>query len=717
MNALVGFLGSHGLMLLAGASALLVAGALAASAQRSPIHRQRLGELSLLCTLLWLVLACVPLPRWIAIKPADSPAAPVGHGSSVLTLSPAEMELVRQIDAGPALARQSRDADVTSSHALDQPAHAATIEGKALGQTQSTPKPIRWDELLAVLYLCGVAGCLGWLVLGHALLIRMLRRAELPEPWVAELFTSVAGENGVRRARLLVSRRPIRPLSCGILRPTVLLGGPVVTPANAQRLRQVFRHELAHLAQHDAWGNALFNLAFPLLYFHPLYWWLRSRTFLARELIADDRAAASSGRVTYAADLISLAKSWRAPRPGPLGVVGMFQFTTDLSRRILMLVQQKEALRTRCSRAWKLGWLGSSAAALAVACGTLGLRPAAAQESDRQAEDVKIATADDLKAADVAADQEDTVLSERGDGEQERLQTKLRDTEEKMKVLQGQLKGIRAKQDLGADVQDAEMQRAAQELKQLGTSRKKLQSLQNHLREGRETRKLLGYADADKPVDRDTRKLDSSLGLLKDDTAPDNAHLGNAERSLDATQAEKDKGDVQSSDKTTADVSDRAATLRDSDIQSQRAVARYRNVLRTDAAVAPADAVVKGLDLVNLANSYADAVGNIQIARAGVNLTSDRERAVAEAKVRQAETKARLLGNIVGVALEQAEQELGRVTQLAKGGAVSQGEVEQAVGRVKILRLILQTGEKVNLKKTNFGAHNGYFKEGEAPRP
>lgn len=63
MSGIVQLLAEHGLMLLGGATALLLAGAVAALVVRSPVHRQRICELSVLATLAWVGLAAIPLPR------------------------------------------------------------------------------------------------------------------------------------------------------------------------------------------------------------------------------------------------------------------------------------------------------------------------------------------------------------------------------------------------------------------------------------------------------------------------------------------------------------------------------------------------------------------------------------------------------------------------------------------------------------------------------
>ncbi len=64
MTPIIDLLTDHGAVFLAGSTLLLGIGTLAMAVLRRPVQQQRLGELTLLATLAWLLLACVPLPRW-----------------------------------------------------------------------------------------------------------------------------------------------------------------------------------------------------------------------------------------------------------------------------------------------------------------------------------------------------------------------------------------------------------------------------------------------------------------------------------------------------------------------------------------------------------------------------------------------------------------------------------------------------------------------------
>ena len=170
MSAPVAFLAAHGGALLAGSSAVLGAGALALAASRAPIHRQRLAELALAAALCCVVLAVLPLPRFsraVKAEPATvaAPSAP--------------MELVVEPPRAPAPAPLPQPiAPVPPRVALASPPSAAVA-----APTQST-LALPWPEWLALTSLAGFAAAAAYLVLGVALLVRLLRRAQPAPAWL-----------------------------------------------------------------------------------------------------------------------------------------------------------------------------------------------------------------------------------------------------------------------------------------------------------------------------------------------------------------------------------------------------------------------------------------------------------------------------------------------------------------------------------------------------
>ena len=110
-----------------------------------------------------------------------------------------------------------------------------------------------------------------------------------------------------------------------------------------------------------------------VLFYQPLFWWLRRQLRLCQDYLADDRAAAIGSPEDYAAYLVRLARSRQSGLPLP--ALGVGDRRSNLYRRVVMLVQDREPLEHRCRTAWSLA--AGLIAALVIA-GVSGLRLEAA---------------------------------------------------------------------------------------------------------------------------------------------------------------------------------------------------------------------------------------------------------------------------------------------------------------------------------------------------
>ncbi|HEY2037703.1 MAG TPA: M56 family metallopeptidase, partial [Steroidobacteraceae bacterium] len=608
--------------------------------------------------------------------------------------------------------------------------------------------------------MSGAAACAAWLVLGHVLLWRITRRARRPKPWLLDLFRGACKAVGVRQARVLVVYAPLRPVSCGLIRPTVLLGTDDCLPSNRPRLRQVLLHEAAHLRQRDAWGNALFNLAMPLLYFHPLYWVLRSGASLAREMVADDIAAASTSRAAYAADLLELARTRSGYRPAPIAAIGIFRSPSHFYRRMHMLMQRNIRLENRCSAAWKLASGVACAGVLFAASATLGVRRAEAQESPKPTEikeDKLDRTVLDAKLAlDQAIGRRDGMLKLAKDGKLPgevlpdftRPRSAMNELDARVALAQKNLDEVQAAQQsvrsaAGDDDNDAESDRRERDAKkraemdraqadaqrQLAIRESVRQQLEAKLRESdaqlAQLRAQLAQAEAQLKVAtaQAQQEMKRAQEMLKQQWDKGNqqwnAAADQVRNKIDQIILDKLKRDgldsARGSDieelvrRTYLDVAGRLPTPDERNATAellQKYLKQFPDRAKdptrerpesNKAGSAQLSAAVSGLrpqlDLVALANSYADAMGNITGAQEELNgaRSDPRERATAKAKLVAAEQKARLLRSITQAALEQAKQELIMERKRVEAGMALPNEAIEAEGRVRILSLILQS--------------------------
>lgn len=355
MKIILDFLGEQGLMLLLGTSALLALAGLLVLFQKEPIHRQRIAEATMALCAVFLILASIPLPRFSVSMKGKAPPAP----RPLPLYSPQEGDevIAAEVFKVPEQARVRENSAGNSSGI-----------GVPLPMPPSRATNLRnWPLIWSRLYVGGAVACVFYSILGHLLLHRLVRRAK-----AADFASPVA------RVSVRVSAECDRPFSFGLIRPTILLPARFGEFDEA-RQRHILLHELAHISQRDALGHFLFNLLFPVLYFHPLYWLLRRKTNLARELIADDLAVAGSSRESYVADLLALARDRLAGGAMAGHALGLFQSKTDLYRRMHMLMQTNRPLARRCSVVWRAGYATIMLAALITLGGTLGVRRAAAQ--------------------------------------------------------------------------------------------------------------------------------------------------------------------------------------------------------------------------------------------------------------------------------------------------------------------------------------------------
>lgn len=445
MMPLLDLLADHLGMLALGATGLLSVGALAMLLQRSPIQRQRTGELTIVAVLVWMLLACIPLPRWslegLTEPLINSNAEPVEQIPLESDVSLLQAPIVSEAETSPLQfeddSKASERVEILRQLAaldaeLPEDSTPPTESNLSLPATLPAPQPsiaphddasdtahavggVSWRRWVAGAYLTAVAFSLGWLLLGQFLLRRLIRGAVPPPQWLSVLYASLAAEAA---PRLLVSSNCRRAFSCGWMRPTIMLPAECCTERRGEQLRQILLHELAHVRQGDQRGRVIFNVALPLLCLHPLYWWIRNRTYLAAELLADDWAAQHSSCTTYAGELIALVKEQGRRGMAHVGTVGIFSSPTQFYRRMEMLVKRKTPLVTYCSRRWR--FLTAMAVILTVSMlsGVMGVRLVQADPEDDVAavysdEAIDVAAAEENDQDLLIAENEETATDEK----------------------------------------------------------------------------------------------------------------------------------------------------------------------------------------------------------------------------------------------------------------------------------------------------------------
>ena len=253
-------------------------------------------------------------------------SASAGHGARAVPVAD-------EPAARGEIASVTPPASRASARSADRPASAPA----------SGPTRARWAVWAYALYLAGAVGLLLYLAAGWARAVWLGRWAtpvdggSVDSGWCRRVAT-LCREAGLRRpVSVRVSEGIAVPLAYGLRRPVILLpaaaleGGREWAPA---QLRDVLRHELAHVARNDWPVQLVARIACALYWFHPLVWWGARRLALEAERACDDRVLlAGSDSCDYAERLLRVAAAGRSFAEPSYAAVAMAR-RTDLATRV-----------------------------------------------------------------------------------------------------------------------------------------------------------------------------------------------------------------------------------------------------------------------------------------------------------------------------------------------------------------------------------------------
>ncbi|HEY1502286.1 MAG TPA: M56 family metallopeptidase [Acidobacteriaceae bacterium] len=171
-----------------------------------------------------------------------------------------------------------------------------------------------------------------------------------------------------RPVRLLTSEKVRVPAALGFRYPAIVLPAWALRDFDAEALRPILIHELAHLRRRDDWTNLLQKAVRAILFFHPAVWWIDARLSLEREMACDDAVLAATGNPrAYAGCLIDLLEKGCARR-GWIMAQAAVSRARDASVRIARILRVGPIASTRVGPA-ALG----VAATLALTCAGVAL--------------------------------------------------------------------------------------------------------------------------------------------------------------------------------------------------------------------------------------------------------------------------------------------------------------------------------------------------------
>lgn len=215
----------------------------------------------------------------------------------------------------------------------EQPAPVDTVEapaGEILPFTEETAlPPVPWWDVLAVLWVLGALGSLGYRLTGYFRFSRHIRRTGKP--------MELAGVP--KRLRVYETSAAVSPMVMGILRTTLILPETALTES---RLPYVLRHELVHYRRGDIFWRWLAVLATSIHWFNPVVYVAAAQMQEACEISCDwcvVRSMEQAKRDDYMRVILELLAEAMAKKQ--ILTTQMASEKKQLQRRFTMIRNQK----------------------------------------------------------------------------------------------------------------------------------------------------------------------------------------------------------------------------------------------------------------------------------------------------------------------------------------------------------------------------------------
>lgn len=234
---------------------------------------------------------------------------------------------------------QSPQTSLTSSAMLSSVPH--------INKGEAADKRINWPAWLLLLWSAGTL-CFSTRFLAGLIGTHMILRRGKPvrDREFRHLASIYARRLDLRRKIwLLESGKVVIPMTCGWLKPTVVIPEEALSWPD-KRKEIVLLHEFAHIKRGDYLTSVLSFTASIFYWFNPLVWIIVRRLYLERERASDTFVLASGMRASeYASHLLEIAKRLSSVRwLSPVGIA--LTKKSNLEERIMSILKNKEPFKS-----------------------------------------------------------------------------------------------------------------------------------------------------------------------------------------------------------------------------------------------------------------------------------------------------------------------------------------------------------------------------------
>ena len=215
------------------------------------------------------------------------------------------------------------------------------------------------------IWAAGFVAVLFYVLMGVVATSRRRRAARRSNAAWMDDGRAVAKSIGVVKVAFAESTNAPIPYVCGVIEPLVVMP-TTVSAWDAERLRVVLLHELAHVKRRDCLTHLLTQIACAIYWFHPLSWFAAHRLRIEREQASDDFVLTAGVRASeYADHLVAVARH-AFPHPPLRGSFGVAMANRSQLEGRLMVILNPATCRT-APRMARLGAVAFAACAFVMA--------------------------------------------------------------------------------------------------------------------------------------------------------------------------------------------------------------------------------------------------------------------------------------------------------------------------------------------------------------
>lgn len=199
--------------------------------------------------------------------------------------------------------------------------------------------PVTVAHLVTAIWLAGVAIFLVPVVIGFWQMRRLRESARMWTDGEVLAQTLVSTSASRRPIEVLLHAEVTGPLTCGVLKPSIIMPASVVQ-WDAASVRCALRHEIEHVARWDFLTHCASRIVCAAYWFHPAVWAAWRRLRLEAERACDDAVLREDAASDYAWLLVSIAQRGAADTRQPvLAMAGH----DDLAARVAAVLNHSQA--------------------------------------------------------------------------------------------------------------------------------------------------------------------------------------------------------------------------------------------------------------------------------------------------------------------------------------------------------------------------------------